>query len=219
MCTSFSKKTWVYLVPERNGYFKRCSRGHLRPLPHLNCYLLTFQGIAGLEGKSRHGVFYGCPLWHTLPRVQSPIGRRSVSKPLTLSFISSCASFSTTWLQTRDVETWVTVLLLATGILPHCWFIGSAYAWWWWVSCPQEEMFGFHDKAAFHKDIGDPQTTFMLTIAFSSLCFPCKALQMPLRSMPSPPTRTSCALAIFWLPDYNRVKRQPTSYTMRRTDS
>lgn len=43
------------------------------------------------------------------------------------------------------------------------------------ILCTEEEMFGFHDKAAFCKNIGDPKTTFMLTISFSSLCvFPAK---------------------------------------------
>lgn len=44
----------------------------------------------------------------------------------------------------------------------------------------KKEMFGFHDKAAFYKHIGDPKMNFVLTISFSSVhAFPCKALQMP----------------------------------------
>lgn len=45
--------------------------------------------------------------------------------------------------------------------------------------CPEKEMFGFHDKAAFYENIGDPKTNFTLTTFSSLRAFPCKALQTP----------------------------------------
>lgn len=80
----------------------------------------------------------------------------------------------------------------------------------------KKEMFGFHDKAAFYKHIGDPKMNSCWP--FPSLLY-VLSLAKPFKCPISSPSAPLVPFLHLWLPDSNRVKRQPTSHMISRTDS
>lgn len=123
-----------------------------------------------------------------------------------------------TWPEVQDVETW------NDNASPSYWPPAPLTlnwprlkAWWWWVLCLEKEMFRFYDKAAFCKNTGNPKmnSCWPFPSPFYVLSV---AKPFEYHAISSPPAPLVPFLHLR-LPDDNRVKRQPTSRMISRTDS